>query len=113
MNMSEHPDDIEPSLTGHSIGRWDGETLIVDTIGFEAGLFNSRTPHSDQLKLIEELSFDTQAQQLRRSYTAKDPLYWTGEQTGSNATNISAVPYFSEVCADLTIDEDVELGPRR
>src|SRR5690606_3985205 len=49
MNISEHPDGIEPSRTGHSLGRWDGDTLIVDTTGFEAGLFNSRTPHSDQL----------------------------------------------------------------
>src|SRR5690606_29203110 len=66
MNLGEHPDDIEPSLTGHSIGRWDGDTLIVDTTGFEAGLFNSRTPHSDQLHVIEEFSFDTVAQQLHR-----------------------------------------------
>src|SRR5690606_34625796 len=97
---------------GHSIGRWEGDTLIVDTIGFEAGLFNSRTPHSDQLHVVEEFSFDTETQQLRRSYTANDPLYWNEETTGSNATNVSAVPYFSEACDDLTIDEDVELGPR-
>jgi hypothetical protein len=113
MNMSLHPDGIEPSLVGHSIGRWDGDTLIVDTIGFDAGLFNSRTPHSDQLHVVEEFAFDTETQQLRRSFTANDPLYWTEEQTGSNATTISDVPYFSEVCEDLTIDEDVELGPRR
>jgi hypothetical protein len=112
MNMSEHPDSIEPSVTGHSIGRWEDDTLIVDTIGFQAGLFNGRTPHSDQLHVIEEFSFDTETQQLRRTYTANDPLYWTGEQTGSNATNVSTVPYFSEVCEDLTIDEDVDLGPR-
>ena len=112
MNMSEHPQSIEPSLTGHSIARWEGDTLIVDTIGFEAGLLNSRTPHSDQLHVVEEFSFDPEAQQLRRSFVANDPLYWTEEETGSNATNISTVPYFSEVCEDLTIDEEVELGPR-
>jgi hypothetical protein len=112
MNMSEHPESIEPSLAGHSIGRWEDDTLIVDTIGFEAGLFNSRTPHSDQLHVTEEFSFDTETQQLRRSYTATDPLYWTREQTGSNATPISTVPYFTEACEDLTIDEEAELGPR-
>src|SRR5690606_3421616 len=112
MNLSEHPDGIEPSVTGHSIGRWEGDTLTVDTIGFQAGLFNGRMPHSDQLHVVEEFTFDTETQQLRRSYVANDPLYWTAEQTGSNATNVSAVPYFSEVCEDLTIDEDVELGPR-
>jgi len=112
MNMTEHPDDIEPSLTGHSIGRWEGDTLIVDTIGFQAGLFNARIPHSDQLHLVEEFSLDPETQQLRRSYVATDPLYWTEEQTGSTMTNVSDVPYFTEACADLTIDEDAELGPR-
>lgn len=112
MNMSEHPGSIESSLTGHSIGRWEGDTLIVDTTGFEAGLFNSRTPHSDQLHVVEEFSFDAEAQQLQHSFVANDPLYWTEEQTGSNATSVSAVPYFSEACEDLTIDEDAELGPR-
>jgi len=112
MNIAEHPADLEPSSTGHSIGRWDGDTLIVDTIGFEAGLFNGRTPHSDQLHVVEEFTFDTETQQLRRAYTANDPLYWTDEITGSNATDISTVPYFSEVCEDLTIDQDVQLGPR-
>ncbi len=112
MNMDEHPSDLEPTETGHSIGRWEGDTLVVDTVGFEAGLFTSRTPHSDQLHVVEEFSYDTDAQQLRRSYTANDPLYWTEEQTGSNATIFSNVPYFSEACEDLTIDEDAELGPR-
>jgi len=112
LSMTEHPADITPSRTGHSIGRWEGDTLIVDTIGFEAGLFNARTPHSDQLHLVEEFSFDPETRQLRRSYTANDPLYWTEPLTGSSATNVSEVAYFTETCRDLTIDESVELGPR-
>lgn len=112
MGMNEHPEDFEPSLTGHSIGRWDGDTLVVDSIGFEPGLFSRGRPHSDQLHLVEEFSFDADANQLNRSYTANDPLYWTGEQTGSNSMDLSPIAYNPEVCEDLTIDEDVELGPR-
>jgi hypothetical protein len=115
MTMDAHPDNIEPSLTGHSIGRWDGDTLIVDTVGFEAGLFSAgfgTTPHSDQLHVVEEFSFNPETQQLERSYTASDPLYWTEERTGSNNTDVSTVPYFAAACEDLTIDEDAELGPR-
>ena len=112
MNMTNHPADVEPSLTGHSIGGWEGDVLIVDTVGFAPGLFNGRTPHSGELHLVEEFSFDSEAQQLNRSYTANDPLYWASEQTGSNSMDISPVPYNPEVCEDLTIDEDIELGPR-
>ena len=31
-----HPASVQPSLMGHSIGRWDGKTLVIDTIGFPA-----------------------------------------------------------------------------
>jgi hypothetical protein len=112
MTMDAHPDSIEGTLAGHSIGRWDGDTLIVDTVGFEEGLFNTRTPHSTALHVVEEFSFDTESRQLKRSYTANDPLYWTEEQTGSNSMDISGVVYDAEPCEDLTIDEDIELGPR-
>jgi hypothetical protein len=112
MNMDEHAADIEPGLAGHSIGRWEGDVLIVDTVGFAAGLLDGRTPHSEELHVVEEFSFDTETNQLRRSYTANDPLYWTEERTGSNAMDISDVAYNPELCDDLTIDEDVQLGPR-
>jgi hypothetical protein len=39
-------------------------------------------------------------------------MYWTQEQTGSNSMDISGVVYDAEPCEDLTIDEDIELGPR-
>ena len=85
---------------------------LVDTVGFAEGFFNARTPHSDQLHVVEQFSFDAEANQLDRSYTATDSLYWTEEQTGSNSMDSSPIAYNPEVCEDLTIDEDVELGPR-
>jgi hypothetical protein len=112
MNMDSHPDDLELSPLGHSIGRWEGDVLIVDSVGFEPSLLNARMPHSDQLHLVEEFSFDSESGQLSRSYTATDPAYWTGEQTGAGSTTLSDIPRYLEPCEDLTIDEDVELGPR-
>jgi hypothetical protein len=112
MNMDTHPDNIAGTLAGHSIGRWDGDTLVVDTVGFADGLFNGRTPHSTALHVVEEFSFNPESRQLERSYTANDPMYWTQEQTGSNSMDISGVVYDAEPCEDLTIDEDIELGPR-
>lgn len=54
MNETEHPDDWPHSQTGHSIGRWDGDTLVVDTIKLTAGtLFNNGVEHSEDVHLIE------------------------------------------------------------
>jgi hypothetical protein len=113
MTMREHPGGIEPSLTGHSIGRWEGDRLVVDTVAFAPGFFNGQLPHSGALHVVEEFWFDEDRRQLIRTYTAEDPLYWTQSQTGRNALDVSDVAYQPEQCEDLTIDETVELGPRR
>jgi hypothetical protein len=51
-----HPEYPNPSWVGHSIGRWDGDVLIVDTIGFnDRGWMNSY-PRSEELHIIERYS---------------------------------------------------------
>ena len=34
---TKHPDDISPSFMGSSVGRWDGNTFVVDVVGFKPG----------------------------------------------------------------------------
>ena len=59
-----HPVAVEPSFFGHSIGRWDGDTLVIDTVGYNEGAWMERwgMPHTDRLHTIERitrLDFDT------------------------------------------------------
>src|SRR5688572_21233908 len=60
LNMTEHPSDAAPSRVGHSIGRWEDDVLVVDTIGFESGILSAdgRLPHSDRLHVVERFSLD-------------------------------------------------------
>jgi hypothetical protein len=54
MNQTEHPEDWPHSQTGHSIGRWDGDTLVVDTAKLAAGtLFNNGVEHTEEVQLVE------------------------------------------------------------
>ena len=54
MNETEHRDDWPHSQTGHSIGRWDGDTLVVDTVALSAGtLFNNGVDYTEDVHLIE------------------------------------------------------------
>ena len=89
---------------GWSNGEWDGDTLVVDTVGFEPGMLNGRLPHSDQLHVVERFWFDPETRQLRREYTARDPRFLTETVTGSNAMNISGVPYDAEPCEERSAD---------
>jgi hypothetical protein len=55
LNQTKHPDDPDPTWYGHSIGKWDGDTMVVDTIGFNDKFWFdfSGHPHSEQLHTIE------------------------------------------------------------
>lgn len=62
MDGRGHPDDLEPSYFGHSVGHWEGETLVVDTIGIRreakmgittpVGNFNTRI--QERFSLLDE-----------------------------------------------------------
>ena len=110
--MTAHPTNITPSLTGHSIGRWDGDVLVVDTVGFAPGMLTRALPHSEQLHVVERFWFDAKTRQLRREYTASDPRFLTEPVKGSNAMDMSPLRYGVERCEDLTIDKGANLGPR-
>ena len=54
LDRRAHPDDVEPSHMGDSIGRWEGDTLVVDVTSFKpGGWLGAGFVHSDALHLVE------------------------------------------------------------
>ena len=55
MDGRKHPEGFIPSWLGHSIGRWEGDALVVDTVGFNDKFWFDRrgTPHTEQLHIVE------------------------------------------------------------
>jgi hypothetical protein len=51
-----HPADLEPSINGHSIGSWEGETLVVDTVGFVAQVSGRGLPLGPATHMVERFS---------------------------------------------------------
>ncbi len=104
LNAAEHPSNVAPSRAGHSIGRWDNDVLIVDTVGFEPGILSAdgRLPHSDRLHVIERFSLDSSGRALRREWMAEDALYFEGQYTGADVVHLSDVPYQETPCEDLS-----------
>ena len=59
MDGGQHPtgDALRPTYLGHSIGRWEGDTLVIDTVGFnEKQWLAGSMPTTDKLHLIERIS---------------------------------------------------------
>ena len=105
LTATDHPADIEPSVAGHSIGRWEDDVLIVDTVGFAPGILSAdgRIPHSDELHIVERFSLDTETMALTREYVAVDPLYLVGEYANDDTVLISDLPYTGTTeCEDRT-----------
>ena len=50
----QHPEDPDPTFFGNSVGHWEGDTLVVDTIAIkEVTTIDDIIPHSDQLRVVE------------------------------------------------------------
>ena len=88
-----HPDDLEPSWMGHSIGHWESDVLVVDTIGTSGrtramnGVGSNarvskddskpRLPTSDQLHLVERIRLVADGEILEDEMTITDPKAYT------------------------------------
>ncbi len=53
-----HPKQVTPSYYGHSVGHWEGDSLVVDSVGFNERFWFERqgAPHTAQLHLIERFT---------------------------------------------------------
>lgn len=74
-----HPKKVEPSYSGDSIGRWEGNTFVVDTIGYnEKGQLDEMgNPQSDQLHVVERWTKSSDGNGLTVELTITDPVYYT------------------------------------
>ena len=100
MNLKEHPKTVKPSRAGHSIGRWEGETLVVDTAAFLPGVLNAPVRHSDQLHVMERFTLDPKTLLLERTYEATDPIYLKGKYTGRDVIQPADAAYAPDKCKE-------------
>jgi hypothetical protein len=76
----KHSETVKPSWFGESIGRYEnGDTLVVDTIGITTKAFvdNYRTPHTDQLHVVERFKLAPDGQSIEVTVTVDDPGAFT------------------------------------
>jgi len=99
----QHPKDLDPSWWGHSIGRWEGTTFVVDTVGFNdktlvdwAGL-----PHTEALHLVERyqrMDHDT----MRLDLTVDDQKAYTQPFTVKRIFTLKAWDIGEDICTHST-----------
>jgi len=100
MNLKSHPATVKPSRAGHSIGRWEGDTLVVDTVGFLPGVLNAPVRHGDKLHVVERFTLDPATMKLTRAYEADDPDYLKGKYAGQDVIQPADAPYTDDKCTE-------------
>jgi hypothetical protein len=75
------PDIVVRSFNGESIGRWEGDTLVIDTRNFvdDHHWLDNGIPLTDAFRMIERIRLIDKGATLETEYTATDPKSWVGE----------------------------------
>jgi hypothetical protein len=86
----EHPEGYPITFLGHSIGRWDGDTLVVDTINIDPDSWvdGIGTPHSDALHVVERLRRTAQ-DALEAEFRFEDSKAFTRPWTGKKVYKLN------------------------
>ena len=79
----KHTENPKPSWYGESVGHYEGDTLVIDTIGLstKAPIDNWRTPHSEQLHVVERFKLVDGGDVLQAIVTIEDPIALTSPLT--------------------------------
>jgi hypothetical protein len=101
---STHPDDLDPTWMGNSVGHWDGDTLVVDVTGFNDKGYVEDYRHTTALHVVERyrrVSYDTMSYEA----TIDDPNVWQAPWTIVGTLNLHPEWQIQEyVCEDNNKD---------
>jgi len=112
MDGRPHPPDLDPSYYGHGVGRWEGDTLVVDTVGYNDRSWIDRNGvvTTEQLHTVERLSrpdFNT----LRYELTIDDPSAYTAPWTSTVILRwVPGGEQFEFVCQDGNLAPQLSIG---
>jgi hypothetical protein len=102
---AKHPDDFGWSTYGHSVGHWDGDVLVIDTIGMTDSTWidNLGTPHTNQLRVVERYR-KISDNEIRVDFTVEDPGTFTTPWAAYVVYRNSEANYYEQVCAENNVN---------
>jgi hypothetical protein len=101
----------EPNYLGESIGHWEGDTLVVDTVGFNEKMWfdSDGSPHTDQLHLIEKFTRISLGR-LKYEVTIDDPGAYTSTWSSGFYMDWTPGESFQFVCQDENLASELMVG---
>lgn len=112
MDGRAHPKDFMPTYYGHSVGHWEGDTLVIDSVGYNERFWMDRgqTPHTEDLHMIERLT-RTSMNAMKYEVTVDDPNVYTEPFTAELQMNyMPDSELFEYVCQDNNYATQIMIG---
>jgi hypothetical protein len=112
MDGRSHPKDLKPTYYGHSIGWWEGDTLVIDTKGFNESFWMDRgaSPHTEQLHTVERLTRVNETS-MRYDLMAEDPGAYLKPWTATmNLRWENGTELFEYVCQQQNFAHELMVG---
>jgi hypothetical protein len=99
----QHSEDPEPTWYGESVGKWDGDTLVVDTVGLKdvTWLDGVGHPHSEDLHVVERIR-RADPNTLRIDFTFEDPVAYTKPWTSQHTFKLVPDGKMTEVVTTMS-----------
>jgi hypothetical protein len=97
-----HSASLKPSWYGESVGHYEGDTLVVDTIGLNDKTFvdNFRTPHTDKLHVVERFKLVDGGKAMQVNITFEDPDAFNAPWSVMQRYDLVRRPMDEEICAE-------------
>jgi hypothetical protein len=112
MDGRPHPENFLPSNYGHNIGRWDGDVLVIDSVGYNEDFWFERRglPHTEALHTVERFTRDNE-RQMTYSIEVEDPNVYTAKFTGGFTMSFQAgTELFEYVCQQANYAHELMVG---
>jgi hypothetical protein len=109
-----HPANLPPSFYGHSIGWWEGDTLVVDTTGFNESFWMDRRglPHTEKLRTLERFT-RTDSNTIKYEVTVDDPDAYTSPwKSEFNLRWEAGTELFEYVCQEANYAHTLMVGDK-
>jgi hypothetical protein len=114
MDGRTHPSNLTPTYYGHSVGWWEGDTLNVDTTGYNEGFWLDRRglPHTEAMHTLERFT-RTDAATIKYEVTVNDPGAYTAPWTTTfNLRRENGTELFEYVCQQANYASELMVGDK-
>jgi len=97
-----HTPNLKSSWFGESVGHYEGDTLVVDTIGENDRTYTDRffTPHSDRIHVVERYKASADRKTMQVRLTVEDPETFTTPWSAQVTYKADTTPYEETICAE-------------